>query len=50
MFGKEQADTQILDDSDRFWDLFWQQIDKSEHLVFIAAYDMDHKLIAGITL
>lgn len=43
-------DIQVFDDSDRFWDLFWQHIDKAEDLVFIATYDMDHKLIAGITL
>ena len=40
----------ILEDSDRFWDLFWQHIDKSTELVFITTYDMDHKLIAGITM
>lgn len=40
----------MFDDSDRFWDLFWSHIDKAEDLVFIATYDMDHKLIAGITM
>ena len=47
---KNQSNVQILDDSDRFWDSFWQHIDKAQDLVFITTYDMDHKLIAGITL
>ena len=46
----EERDVEILSNSDRFWDLFWQHIDKAEDLVFIATYDMDHKLIAGITM
>ena len=41
---------EILDNSDIFWDKFWQAIDKAEDLVFITTYDMDHKLIAGITM
>jgi phosphatidylserine/phosphatidylglycerophosphate/cardiolipin synthase-like enzyme len=41
---------QVFDDSDRFWDRFWQHIDKANDLVFITTYDMDHKLIAAITL
>ena len=44
------SNVQLFDDSDRFWDLFWQQIDKAEDLVFVTSYDMDHKLIAAITL
>jgi len=43
-------DIEIFDDSDRFWDQFWDSIDQAQHLVFITTYDMDHKLIAGITL
>ena len=43
-------DVEIYDDSDLFWDKFWQSIDKANHMVFITTYDMDHKLIAGITL
>ena len=45
-----QDDIEILEDSDRFWDRFWQHIDKAKDVVFIATYDMDHKLIAAITL
>lgn len=40
----------IFDNSDLFWDRFWQHIDKAEDLVFVTTYDMDHKMIAGITL
>ena len=40
----------IFDNSDLFWDRFWQQIDKAEDLVFVTTYDMDHKMIAGITM
>ena len=43
-------DVEVFDDTDRFWDKFWQSIDKAKDLVFITTYDMDHKLIAGITL
>ena len=40
----------ILDNSDKFWDSFWDHIDSAQDLVFITTYDMDHKLIAGVTL
>ena len=43
-------DIKIFEDSDRFWDLFWQQIDKAEKIVFVTTYDMDHKMVAAITL
>jgi hypothetical protein len=40
----------IYDNNDKFWDLLWHKIDRSENLVMIATYDMDHKTIAGITI
>lgn len=40
----------ILDNNDKFWDCFWHKIDRAQHCVMIAAYDMDHKMVAGITL
>ena len=43
-------DIKIFEDSDRFWDLFWQRIDKAEKIVFVTTYDMDHKMVAAITL
>ena len=46
-FGK---DFEIHADSDRFWDRFWLEIDQAKDLVAIATYDMDHKMIAGITM
>lgn len=44
------SNVEILDNSDKFWDIFWQHLDKAEDLVFITTYDMDHKLIAAITI
>ena len=40
----------IYDNNDKFWDLLWHKIDRSENLVMIATYDMDHKTVAGITI
>ena len=40
----------VFDDNDHFWDLLWHKIDRAQHLVCIATYDMDHKTVAGITL
>ena len=48
--SNHQGDIEILDDTDRVWDKFWEHIDKAEDLVFVATYDMDHKLIAAMTL
>jgi len=48
--SNNKHDIEIFDDTDRVWDKFWAHIDKAEDLVFIATYDMDHKLIAAITL
>lgn len=41
---------QLYDDNDAFWDVLWHKIDRAEHLVMIATYDMDHKTVAGITM
>ena len=41
---------QVFEDCDRFWDLFWQRIDKAERYVFVTTYDMDHKMVAAITI
>ena len=46
----DTQDIEILDDSDWFWDKFWGAIDQSKEMVFISTYDMDHKLIAGMTM
>ena len=44
------AKVRIYEDNDKFWDLLWEKIDRSQHYVCIATYDMDHKTIAGITM
>ena len=40
----------VYEDNDRFWDLLWHKIDIAEGIVAIATYDMDHKMVAGVTL
>ena len=45
-----ESEVKLIEDSDCFWDIFWQKIDDAKHIAFITTYDMDHKLIAGITL
>lgn len=44
------AKVRIYEDNDKFWDLLWEKIDRSQSYVCIATYDMDHKTIAGITM
>ena len=41
---------EVFDSTDCFWDLFWQCIDKAEDACLVTTYDMDHKLVAAITL
>ena len=40
----------VYENNDHYWDLLWHKIDRAQHLVAIATYDMDHKTVAGITL
>ena len=40
----------MFEDNDKYWDLLWEKIDKAEKFVCITTYDMDHKMVAGITL
>lgn len=48
--SKIGGESAILSDSDRFWDMFWHRIDRANRLVLVTTYDMDHKMVAGITL
>ena len=43
-------DYEVFADTDKMWDRFWQSIDQSKELCLVTTYDMDHKLIAGVTL
>lgn len=43
-------DHQVFENSDKFWDTFWNHLDKAEEIVCITTYGMDHSMIAGITL
>ena len=40
----------VFEDNDKYWDLLWEKIDRSKTMVCITTYDMDHKMVAGITL
>lgn len=40
----------VYENNDRYWDLLWEKIDKAQHLICIATYDMDHKMVSAITL
>jgi phosphatidylserine/phosphatidylglycerophosphate/cardiolipin synthase-like enzyme len=44
------ASIEMFEDSDLFWDQLWHHLDKAQDLCFITTYDMDHKMIAAITL
>jgi phosphatidylserine/phosphatidylglycerophosphate/cardiolipin synthase-like enzyme len=40
----------IYEDNDRYFDKFWEYVDRAQDIICITTYDMDHKNIAGITL
>jgi phosphatidylserine/phosphatidylglycerophosphate/cardiolipin synthase-like enzyme len=40
----------IYEDNDKFWDILWEKIDRAKHYALLSTYDMDHRMIAGITL
>ena len=50
MSGNNQEKGSVFEDSDKFWDLFWHRIDRAKRLVLVTTYDMDHKMVAGITI
>ena len=47
---KSQQVIKVYEDNDKFFDKFWEHIDKAKDIICITTYDMDHKNIAGLTL
>jgi len=40
----------IIENDDKYFDYFWDAVDQAEHIICVTTYDMDHKMIASITI
>lgn len=47
---REKQSTKIYDDDDKYSDIFWDRLDSAKNFICVTTYDIDHKIVSGITL
>ena len=40
----------LYEDTDSFFDIFWDNIDTAKHIIWLSTYEIDHKLVSSITV
>lgn len=40
----------LYEDTDDFFDLFWDGIDSAKQMIWLSTYEIDHKLVSSITV
>lgn len=43
-------DIKLYEDTERFLDVFWNDIDDAKYFICLTTYEMDHKMVSQVTV